>query len=398
MALTGRPDRRGLGPPAPLVPQLDAAAAVLRYRSSALGVPVDIDPLGLLVERAAIAGLGRRGRTSCGGASRLLASADGWVAVSLARPDDVDLVPAWAGLAGPPADPWPAVADHVGRHRGEVLVGRARELGLPVAALPIGGPDAPNSPTPLTPLPVRAELLADAPTTTALESIVVVDLSSLWAGPLCGALLDDAGATVVKLESDQRPDGARRGPAAFFDLLNAGKRSVALDLSDRRGQRLLAELLARADVVIEASRPRALQQLGIDAHDLLRSARPRVWASLTAHGRHPGQADRVGFGDDAAVGGGLVVWDGDRPCFCADAVADPASGIVAAAAIVDALATGGRWLLDVALSGVAAHLAGPTLEVPSDVRAVQPVVRPPRGHGPALGEHTAEVLAGLGIG
>jgi hydroxymethylglutaryl-CoA lyase len=43
-------------------------------------------------------------------------------------------------------------------------------------------------------------------------------------------------------------------------------------------------------------------------------------------------ADRVAFGDDAAVGGGLVVWDADGPCFCADAVADPVAGLVAAAA------------------------------------------------------------------
>ena len=58
----------------------------------------------------------------------------------------------------------------------------------------------------------------------------MVELGSLWAAPLCGSLLAAAGADVVKVESIGRPDGARRGPPAFFDLLNGGKRSVALDL------------------------------------------------------------------------------------------------------------------------------------------------------------------------
>src|SRR5690606_27110853 len=169
--------------------------------------------------------------------------------------------------------------------------------------------------------------------------------------PLAGALLATAGATVVKVESTGRPDGARRGPAAFFDLLNGGKRSVALDLGAPEGLRLLRGLLTRADVVIEASRPRALEQLGVDALGLLSAGGPRVWVSITGHGRTGPGRDRVGFGDDAAVAGGLVCRDGDRPVFCADAIADPTSGMVAAAATLDALATGGRWLLDVAMSG-----------------------------------------------
>ena len=69
----------------------------------------------------------------------------------------------------------------------------------------------------------------------------------------------------MKVESTTRPDGARHGPAAFFDLMNAGKESVAVDLSTRTGTAALAALVASADVVIESSRPWALEQLGIDA-------------------------------------------------------------------------------------------------------------------------------------
>ena len=106
----------------------------------------------------------------------------------------------------------------------------------------------------------------------------------------------------------------------------------------------------------------------------------------------------MAFGDDAAVAGGLVSWrqapDGGpaEPCFCADAVADPCSGLVAAAAAAAALAAGGRWLIDVALAGVAASLAGPTLEV-GDLDASAPRPPRPRGQAPALGADTDRVLA-----
>ena len=104
---------------------------------------------------------------------------------------------------------------------------------------------------------------------------------------------------------------------------------------------------------------------------------------------------RVGFGDDAAAGGGLVVWAHSTPAFCADAVADPLTGMTAAHACLEALGRGGRWLLDVSLAGVAAGLAGPTLPVPPDVDAAEPKARRPVGAAPELGADTAQVLAEL---
>jgi crotonobetainyl-CoA:carnitine CoA-transferase CaiB-like acyl-CoA transferase len=228
---------------------------------------------------------------------------------------------------------------------------------------------------------------------TDSRKIVVVELGSLWAGPLCGSLLAAAGADVIKVESTGRPDGARSGPSAFFDLLNGGKRSVALDLATADGARALRALLAGADVVIEASRPRALEQLGIDAPALVAGDGPRAWVSITGHGRTGSAREWVAFGDDAAVAGGLVAWDDAGPVFCADAVADPTTGVVAAVAALEALAAGGRHLLDVPLAAVAAHLAGPTLPVPAGVTVAEPHVRAVSAPGPRLGEHTEEVLA-----
>ena len=412
MAITGRADGPPLGPPDRLVAGLRRSAAVIRQRSALLGVPLEVDAVALLGERAAIGGLTRHSPTSCGGATRLVRAADGWLAVALPRPEDRELLPAWLGLdaadAGDAEDDeasWAAVEAELGGRRCREAAERAWMLGLPVSQLPQGPVAAATAPPPLAPLPVIATPVpAPAPDPRPLRDITVIDLSSLWAGPLCGNLLSLAGADVVKVESTTRPDGSRAGRRRFFDVLNGGKRSVALDLADADGWRVLRRLLAAADVVIEGSRPRALEQRGIVATDLVANAGPRVWVSITGHGRTGTGRDRVAFGDDAAVAGGLVVADEAGPCFCADAAADPAAGLVAAAACLDALAVGGRWLVDVAMAGVAASLAGPTLGSDPDGLVDGPAdeVAPPRaraatGPGPALGADTAEVLNGLGV-
>ncbi len=379
MALTGWPDEP-LGPPAGLVEGVDRLGC--RFEG--------LDALALLGERAALMGLWRRGDMSCGGSCRLLPSADGFVAVSLPRAEDMELVPAWLELDRVPASVpavWSAVAQHLLDRDPQPLVERAALLGLPVAR--VGEPPAGTG---VTRLP-----LGDASPRYDLSGLLVVDLSALWAGPLCGALLGSAGAAVLKVESTQRPDGARRGPAEFFDLLNGHKRSVALDLRDPVGVRTLHDIVRRADVVIEASRPRALAQLGLDGTSVVRAGGPQVWVSITGYGRSGETANRVAFGDDAAAAGGLVVWSGDRPLFCADAVADPLTGLTAAGACLEALESGGRWLLDVSMSAVSAALSGPTLPVPEGLAVEPPRARPVTARAPALGDDTAQVLAELGI-
>jgi hypothetical protein len=381
MALTGT-EAAPLGPPERLVPGVEELGA---------GFP-GLDALALLGERAALAGLRRHGATSCGGSGRLLPTADGWLAVSLPRVEDVEAVPAWLEIDGhPPGEAASAVWDRVRavvRDRPTAaLVDRAGLLQLAVAALD----DAPRRD------PVVRVPLGDAPARPEPRGLLVVDLTGLWAGPLCGDLLARSGATVVKVESTGRPDGARRGPRAFFDLLNGAKRSVAVDFGCRAGLAALRGLLQRADVVLEASRPRALEQLGVRAAELVAAGGPQVWVSITGYGRAGPDATRVAFGDDAAVAGGLVARRGGSPFFCADAVADPLSGLVAAKACLDALAGGGRWLVDVAMAAVAAELAGPVLGVPAGLAPAAPRARPVGARAAALGADTADVLRDLGI-
>jgi hypothetical protein len=387
MAITGLPDQP-LGPPGGLVDELDA-----------LGGRFGLDAVALLGERAALMGLWRRGATSCGGSCRLLPTRSGWLAVSLPRAEDMDAVPAWLELDGrPPATApatWSAVARRVAAADDPgALVARAELFGLPLARV---GEVVDGDGDGVTSVPLGSAL------STGPEGLFVVDLSSLWAGPLCGDLLAGAGAGVVKVESTARPDGARRGPAAFFDLLNGRKRSVVLDFTSRHGVGLLRQLVQRADVVIEASRPRALEQLGIRAVDVVssESGGPRVWISITGYGRTSAcdGIGRVAFGDDAAAAGGLVVWHEGSPLFCADAVADPVTGLTAAAACLDALAGGGRWMLDVSMAAVCARLAGPTVAVPDELRptVAEPRARTAPAAAPAPGADTAAVLAELGL-
>ncbi|SHH05390.1 CoA-transferase family III [Jatrophihabitans endophyticus] len=374
MWLTGRATRPPLvaaGDPAGVV---ERALARLRRRTTDVALP----DVGVLGERAALVGLGRRGVVTAGGAGRLLRTADGWVALSLTRPSDVDLVPALTERAVAD-DPWQAVARWCAHRTRDQVVERTALLGLAAA----GVPDRPE--TGGRPGVVRRE---GDHTVAAGARWRVLDLSSLWAGPLCAHLLGLLGADVVKLESPMRPDGARSGHAGFYDLLHHGHRSAALDPGSAAGRTLLRRLVARADLVIEASRPRALRRWGLDADDVV--AAGTAWLSITAYGRE--QEHRVGFGDDVAAGAGLVAWDEQGPVFAGDALADPLTGAVAAAAAAECLARGRAALVDVSMHDVARESAA-AQSVAGEHRAARPRSRPLPAPASSLGSDTGAVVA-----
>ncbi len=382
MFLTGEAD----GPPrvlrGPVCARLRGCALALHALS---GGAVAVDGPALLGERAAIAHLGRNGTTSPGGSCRLLRARDGWIAVNLARRDDFAMLPALLAreLAG---DPWAALENHVATHGAEEVVTRAQLLGVPAAVV---APPRDGAP-PFAVTRGARRRRRDPP--------LVVDLSALWAGPLCTSLLGLAGCDVVKVESRARPDGARRGPPAFFDLMNAGKRSVCVEL----GTPAWRALVEAADVVVESSRPRVMEQAGVDVGALV--ARGTVWVSFTGYGRGGDWRDRVAFGDDAAAAGGacaLLAGDDGVPMICADAFGDPVAGLHGAVAALACLSDGRGALVDVSLrDAVSAVLAGgrsdaAVAHVPVEV--APPRARPSPGRGPALGAHTEDVLAQLGF-
>jgi len=301
------------------------------------GVPVDL-PAALFL-RARLAGRELPGRTSAGGSCQLLRTGDGWAAVNLARPDDVAAVPALVALLG--AEPGEGLGEAVRRVPAAEAAAGAQLLGLAASAL---GEAREHH------VAARAERCGER-RARDLEGVRVVDLSALWAGPLCARLLGQAGARVVKVESTTRPDGARSGSPAFYRWLHDGHESLVLDFASAA----LAEVVAEADVVIEASRPRALRRLGVVAERFLAARPGRVWVSITGYGRDD---DRIAFGDDAAVAGGLAGRDenGD-PTFLGDAIADPVTGVFAAQAAARSLAEGGGELLSVSMAACAASLA-----------------------------------------
>lgn len=368
-ALTGMPD----GPP-------DVSRAAVLSRARAVGSElsglfgITVDAAELLAGRAALSGLCRQGRISAGGATRLIAARDGWFALTLARPDDVDAVPAMLESEVAIDYRWPAVTEWAGRRQVGDVAERARLLGLPVGVL--------------------GETEAAAPVVRRCggrnpfhdyAGLLVVDLSSMWAGPLCGQLLARAGATVVKVESPTRPDGTRLGERRFFDWMNAGKLCYATDFGRPDN---LRQLLSVADVVIESSRPDALVHRGVGPADI--PARDgRVWLRITGHGADGERAHWVGFGDDAAVSGGLVGSDpaGDGPVFCGDAIADPLTGMHAALAVGESLHRGGGEVIEIALASVAAEYAALPLV---SAESVGPVAEPA---GPVLLSRAGELGA-----
>ncbi len=353
----------------------------------------------LLSERAAANGWSRNGPASVGGAFRLLPTADAhWIGLNLARPSDRSLVPALVEHAlADHEDPWPAVKAWAGRTRADAAGERARLLGLPSAVPPRPGTRDPQlryrSPTEAS-RPVHAVRLGNK--AVRPRRPLVVDLSALWAGPLCAHLLGLAGMRVVKVESTTRPDGMRRGNRYFYDLLHAGHESVALDFRTTRGRDALRALITAADVVIEASRPRALAQLGIDPSEIAARRDGLTWLSITAYGRTGPWANLPGFGDDVAAAAGLLAWENGEPLPCADAIADPLTGVLAATAAAASVRSGGGFLLDVAMRDVCVAAAAVPADRPAanenPLRVALPAPRRLAGTAVPLGADTGRVL------
>lgn len=315
MAITGRPDGPELVCPSALAAAADGAMMALRALAPD---PATLPANGavLLGERARLMGLGRQGRISANRSCRLLDAQDGRIALNLARGDDWDLVPILLGCDA--VDGWADVERRIAGIPAAQLIDRGVELGLPIALEALLEPDL-----------SLAGACRTSHTADRAAAPLVLDFSALWAGPLASSLLAMLGAEVVKVESVHRPDGARAGHAGFHALLNGGNRCVAIDFGDATQLSRLLALVERADIVIEASRPRALRRLGIDRDAFV--SRGGIWIAITGHA----DPERVGFGDDAAIAAGLsasMAAHCGAPMFAGDAIADPLTGLHAALA------------------------------------------------------------------
>jgi crotonobetainyl-CoA:carnitine CoA-transferase CaiB-like acyl-CoA transferase len=197
-----------------------------------------------------------------------------------------------------------------------------------------------------------------------LDGVTVIDFTHAWAGPYAAMQLAYLGATVVKVEGANRPDGARYvnvdsssiGPiyerGGYFQEYNRNKLSLVLNLTSPGALDVMHELLDRSDVFISNFSTRVLPKFGLD-WEVNRRRHPRlIQVSMPAFGSQGPYRDFVGYGEVLEAGGGLTRLSGysaSEPIRAGIAYADPVSGLYGALAAVIGLQrraeTGrGLWL------------------------------------------------------
>ena len=196
-----------------------------------------------------------------------------------------------------------------------------------------------------------------------LFGMVVLDLSQILACPVCGMMLADMGADVIKVEKPDGGDDNRRagppfigGQGAGFMAANRNKRSLALNLRDESGRQVFERLLERADVVVENFRPGVMERLGIGYERLSKLKPSLIYCSISGHGGTGPYKDRGGFDLIAQGMSGLMsitgVPDG-VPVKVGVPITDISAGILAAngvlCAYIHAQKTGQGQLVDTSL-------------------------------------------------
>ena len=188
-----------------------------------------------------------------------------------------------------------------------------------------------------------------------IDCVTVVDLTTMWAGPLCTELLGRAGAQVRKVTSQARPDGL--AGTAMYAELNAHKTVIDLDPRLAAGQRALEEMLASADLLVTSLSPRALANLDLLPSQLdARHPRLRTLA-ITAFEKDSPERDWIAYGTGVHAASGLG-WLGDEPRAPAYSYPDPLAGLLAARVAADQLAGIASQHTRVSLAGALAPLAG----------------------------------------
>ena len=216
---------------------------------------------------------------------------------------------------------------------------------------------------------------------SALEGIVVLDLSRILAGPWCTQILADLGATVIKVErpgsgDDTRAwgppflkdrDGRDTAEPAYYLAANRGKRSITLNIASEEGRAIARELAAKADVLVENYKVGGLARYGLDYASLSALNPGLVYCSITGFGQTGPYASRAGY--DFVIQGlcGFMSITGERddlpgggPQKAGVAITDLTTGLYSTIAILAALnhrnATGEGQYIDMALSDCAVAL------------------------------------------
>jgi CoA:oxalate CoA-transferase len=178
-----------------------------------------------------------------------------------------------------------------------------------------------------------------------LQGLRVIDLSRVLSGPYCTALLADLGAEVIKIESPGGDDARHFGPylhgsSVYFSMINRNKKSLVLNLRDPRAQSIVAELAAKADVVVENFRPGVAARLRVD-QATLRADNPRlVYLSISGFGQTGPVTGLPAYDLIIQAMSGLMSVTGDadgQPTAVGESVADLWTGLFGSWAVLAAL-------------------------------------------------------------
>ncbi|MEV8392611.1 MULTISPECIES: CoA transferase [unclassified Streptomyces] len=205
-----------------------------------------------------------------------------------------------------------------------------------------------------------------------LTGLRVLDLATLFAGPLCATMLGDFGAEVIKVEHPRKPDPSRgHGPSKdgiglWWKLLGRNKKNITLDLSSTGGREVLLKLVAESDVLIENFRPGTLEKWHL-GWDELSAANPRlVLARITGFGQFGPYSRRPGFGTLAEAMSGFAAITGQPdgpptlpPFGLADSIAALATSYAVMAALRGRDETGRGQIVDMAIIEPMLTILGP---------------------------------------
>jgi crotonobetainyl-CoA:carnitine CoA-transferase CaiB-like acyl-CoA transferase len=222
--------------------------------------------------------------------------------------------------------------------------------------------------------------------TDAFAGLRVLDFTTTIAGPHCGRLLADLGADVIKIEAPEgdmmrtRPP-LRNGASTSFGQLNAGKKSVVLDLKSPQGLEAARRLVAAADVVVENFRPGVMRRFGLD-YQAMRAIKPDiVYCAISGYGQTGPSAELPAYAPVIHASSGYDLAqiahqeEARRPDYCGIFIADVLTGTYAFGAIMAALyqrrLTGEGQMIDVSMLESMLSL---TL---SEIQAAQFSVTPP---------------------
>jgi crotonobetainyl-CoA:carnitine CoA-transferase CaiB-like acyl-CoA transferase len=180
-----------------------------------------------------------------------------------------------------------------------------------------------------------------------LKGVKVIELAHIMAGPVCGLMLADMGADVIKVEKMPGGDDTRRsvppdidGESAAFMMMNRNKRGIAVNLKDEQGKAVVRRMLRDADVVIENYRRDTMARLGL-GYDVLKKSNPGlIYCEISGFGRTGPYADRGGFDLIAQGMSGLMSITGESPgrppVKVGAPVSDITAGILGALGVVSA--------------------------------------------------------------